>query len=120
VALVLLGALALILPGLLPCPMAVVLRLPCPGCGMTRATFALLRGDLAGMLRFHPLAPLILLFLGGYLGGNTLGYLTTGRWGWLDARIGPRGNLALWALVVLVFGVWMARFAGLLGGPVPV
>lgn len=29
--------------------------LPCPGCGMTRAYLALLRGDLAGAFYYHPL-----------------------------------------------------------------
>lgn len=29
--------------------------LPCPGCGLTRALFAALGGDLAGAFRMHPL-----------------------------------------------------------------
>jgi hypothetical protein len=122
-ALVLLASLAavvLVFAGLLPCPMAFALHLPCPGCGMTRATLSLLRGDLAGMLRFHPLAPLVLLFLGGYLGGNTLGFIKDGRWGQVDERLGPRSNALLWLFVVLLFGLWVARFAGFFGGPAPV
>lgn len=115
-----LPAAALIFLGLLPCPVAFALRIPCPGCGMTRATLALLRGDLAGMFRLHPLAPLVLLFLGGYLGGNALGFVLRGRWGWVDERLGRRSNALLWAFVALVLGVWILRFAGLLGGPVPV
>ncbi|MCS6899723.1 MAG: DUF2752 domain-containing protein [Myxococcales bacterium] len=115
-----LAAAALIFLGLLPCPLAFTLHLPCPGCGMTRATLALLRGDLGGMLRFHPLAPLILLFLGSYLGGNALGFVIQGRWGWVDERLGPRSNALLWGFLLLVLGVWLARFAGALGGPAPV
>jgi hypothetical protein len=72
------------------------------------------------MLRFHPLAPLVLLFLGGYLGGNTLGFIKDGRWGQVDERLGPRSNALLWLFVVLLFGLWVARFAGFFGGPAPV
>ena len=36
------------------CPMVMVTGLPCPGCGLTRAGFALLRLDLAGAYRIHP------------------------------------------------------------------
>jgi len=114
------GAGALVFAGLLPCPMALVLRVPCPGCGMTRATLCMLRGDLGGMVRFHPLAPLVLLFLGGYLGVNALGYVVRGRWGWVDERMGRGSNAAVWGFLALTLGVWLARFAGLLGGPVPV
>lgn len=40
--------------------------IPCPGCGMTTAVTAALRGDLSGMLRSHfmaPSLPLILLYI---------------------------------------------------------
>ena len=36
------------------CPMVMLTGFPCPGCGLTRAGFALLRLDLAGALRIHP------------------------------------------------------------------
>lgn len=35
----------------------------CPGCGNTRATFALLQLDLAGMLRYNLLYPLEVFYL---------------------------------------------------------
>lgn len=44
---------------LLPFNTCILLRVtgyPCPGCGFTRAALALLRGDLAASLRYHPLA----------------------------------------------------------------
>ena len=41
-----------------------VTGIPCPGCGMTRAWLSLLRGDLAGMLYHHPMAPAIPVLLG--------------------------------------------------------
>lgn len=114
------GVGALVVAGLMPCPMATVLRVPCPGCGLTRATMCLLHGDLSGMLRFHPLTPLILLFLAGYFGLNAAGYVARGRWGWVDERMGRATNGVVWLFVALTLGVWLARFAGCFGGPVPV
>ena len=49
------------------CPIGHVMGVPCPGCGMTRAVLALLRGDFAGALRLHgmvwSLPVLLLLYL---------------------------------------------------------
>jgi len=50
------------LPGWL-CPMKAATGVPCPGCGLTRATAALFRGDLSASLRTHAYAPLIVLAL---------------------------------------------------------
>jgi hypothetical protein len=38
------------------CVSQLVFHRPCPGCGMTRATLRLLHGDLAGAMRYHPVA----------------------------------------------------------------
>ena len=37
------------------CPFRFLTGLPCPGCGMTRSVVALLHGDLAASLFYHPL-----------------------------------------------------------------
>lgn len=37
------------------CPIRWLTGIPCPGCGLSRAYLALLRGDLAGAFAFHPL-----------------------------------------------------------------
>lgn len=44
------------------CPFKSLTGHPCPGCGMTRASLAMIRGDWAAMVRFHPLAPFFVLF----------------------------------------------------------
>ncbi len=44
------------------CPMHLVLGLPCPGCGMTRAFCLATRGHWAEAYSFHPLYPLIFLY----------------------------------------------------------
>ena len=104
------------------CPMAGLLGIPCPGCGLTRATLALVRGDLPAAYHFHPLvfvlAPLY------------IGLLATAAWEFVSGPVpnraplfdvtSRRATLAAATLLVLVVGVWGARFLGFFGGPVPV
>jgi len=49
-------ATALGLPGW-ECPFRAATGIPCPGCGLTRASLRLLRGDFAGAMHEHPFAP---------------------------------------------------------------
>lgn len=37
------------------CPMVIVTGFPCPGCGMTRAVFYLLTGQIVKSIQMHPL-----------------------------------------------------------------
>jgi hypothetical protein len=111
------------------CPSAALLGIPCPGCGLTRATLALLHGDLASALRFHPLVFVLAPAYLGLLAMVAIGYVRgTPVWATGGAAPGqPRGLLfsktvtrLTWVLVVLVFAVWISRFFGWFGGPVPV
>jgi Protein of unknown function (DUF2752) len=105
------------------CPLASSFGVPCPGCGLTRATLALLHGDLAGALRLHPLVLLIAPLVAVLLSAGILDLLR-------DPTRGPRKPYLRWsartlstvatALFALTLGVWLARFAGYFGGPVPV
>jgi hypothetical protein len=107
------------------CPLAGTFGIPCPGCGLTRATLALLHGDVRAALHFHPLvwllSPLFVAFMSGALvelvRGPTappLSLLRGFRW---NARLVSIVGLLL---LTLSTGVWVARFAGYFGGPVPV
>lgn len=43
------------------CPIFLVTGIPCPGCGLSRATAALLQGDLRTMGKIHIFAPIVLI-----------------------------------------------------------
>ncbi len=82
---------------------------------------ALFSGDLAAVLRYNPLAPFMTALV-ALLAFQALASVTTtgtlARTG--DGAIGAvvsRGVLLVGALEVLL---WLARFGGFLGGPVPV
>ena len=105
------------------CPMASSFGVPCPGCGLTRASLALLHGDVREALHFHPLVWLLApLFVG---------FMSSAAFDLVRDTSKPRSrsivhwNNRLLTLVatgtlLLTLGVWLARFAGYLGGPVPV
>jgi hypothetical protein len=98
------------------CPLLLVAGVPCPTCGVTRAFLLALHGDFAGATRMHPLmwlaVPVTLLFLGAEI----LGYARTRTWG--SSRRLPLSNVLMLGTAVLLFALWIARFAGYFGGPV--
>jgi hypothetical protein len=111
-----LAAVAMLLP-LRLCLSAALLHIPCPGCGMTRAAFALLRGDWSAAFALHPLS----IFIAPV--GAVLALEHADRYVWTGQALGPpaRWKAALLALfVVLLVAVWISRFFGSFGGPVPV
>jgi hypothetical protein len=105
----------------LPCPFAFVFHTPCPGCGSTRAVLALLQGRFRDVLRYNPFGPVVavlLLVLGvrvisSMRAHGDLRALEKGRAG----RIATRVFVVVAVLEVIL---WVARFFGAFGGPVPV
>jgi hypothetical protein len=102
------------------CPIAIVTGHPCPGCGLTRATMALLDGDLQEAMRLHPLAPLVSPLVAGVVAWGAIAYVVVGRWPAMRGRAAARMAAAGIALWVVLFAVWIARFLGAFGGPVAV
>lgn len=80
------------------CPVQRLTGIGCPGCGLSRAAAALVRGDFAGALRLHPmvyvLPPVVLFVLFGkkpLLGSKT------------------RERVLLWGVIALWIAIWAAR-----------
>lgn len=79
----------------LPCPFRAVTGWWCPGCGLTRATHHLLRGDLVQALRFNLFVVVVLVGLAA-------------AWGaWLADAAGrrPSWRLPAWVPVAAIVGV---------------
>jgi hypothetical protein len=65
-----------------PCVFHHVTGLNCPGCGGTRAFFALVHGDLLRSIRYNPMTLLLLLGLGFWLLRSSVRLVSPGhRWG---------------------------------------
>lgn len=102
------------------CPMASTFGVPCPGCGLTRATLALLHGDVPGALRFHPLVWLLTPLFAFFV---VCGLLEIWRGPWPRSPLrfrSPAVSAAATLVLALTLGVWLLRFAGYFGGPASV
>lgn len=106
--------------GLTVCPTAGLFGIPCPSCGLTRATLALLRGRIAESLALHPLVVVVLPALAvGVLFGllREMGMDPSGA---ITKRLAYAANAAALLLASLAIALWAARFFGAFGGPVAV
>lgn len=92
------------------CLLRLVLGIPCPACGLTRATLALARLDVDAAIHFHPLS--IPLACVAVVTGVLAFLANDATWRrWVPFVCGSTGL----ALAV----VWALRMVGWLGGPVP-
>lgn len=100
------------------CPLRTVFHVPCPTCGMTTATRALLRFDLAGALHQNPLALVVLPFVAVLASVELAGFVVTGEFGVATKKSAVR--IAGLAMCAALFVVWALRFFGAFGGPVKI
>jgi len=98
------------------CPTAALLRQPCPGCGITRASSALAHGDLEGAMSLNPVSPVVVPLAAALALYGLLAYVFTGR-SPMNERVPMTLGIALSAALTLV---WVLRWFGAFGGPVPV
>jgi hypothetical protein len=92
------------------CPVAIITRHPCPGCGLTRAGVALLQGHLDEAVHFHPLVIPIVPIVGLAVLHGIYNYVRYGRWhsfASVQSRTITVGSIILG---VAIIGVWIARF----------
>ncbi len=92
------------------CLLRLALGIPCPACGLTRAMLAAARLDLGAALRGHPLSLGLLAALAVTAGAA---FVANER-AWRRIVVVTTG-----AAGVALIAVWVLRFAGWFGGPVP-
>lgn len=103
------------------CPTATFLGIPCPGCGLTRATLELAHGHLGAAVALHPLSPVLSPLFAWLTAKAAIDYVRGSA-----AKSGDDAKRARWtarlgaALLIALLGVWVLRFFGVFGGPVPV
>lgn len=102
------------------CPTATVFHIPCPGCGLTRATRAAVSGEFREAFRYHPLVFVFVPLLSAYAITGSISFL---RFGSAHVDLPFQGKFfdTLWlVLLAALIVLWIARFFGAFGGPVPV
>ncbi|MDY3619345.1 DUF2752 domain-containing protein [Agathobaculum sp.] len=80
------------------CPVQRVTGVGCPGCGLSRAAAALVRGDFAGAFRLHPMV---------YVLPPTVLFVLFGKKPLLGSK--ARERALLWGVIALWIVIWVAR-----------
>lgn len=117
-----LGALAMVVAtGNAPCTFAWLTGLPCPSCGSGRSVRALLHGDLDTAWQVNPLGiPAALVLFFAAVSAVVLTWQSGTPRALGTARRGRLLAGAAVLVVVLEVVLWVLRFMGMLGRPVPV
>jgi hypothetical protein len=77
----------------------------CPGCGMTRAAYAALHGDIPLAFRMNPVGMVLLPIGLGALGLESIGWIR-GRAPYFKIKIGPKTG---WAIAIVMISFWVLR-----------
>ena len=99
-----------------PCPVATVFHVPCPTCGISRATRALLHLHLGEAFHLHPLVFVVVPYLAALALVEGYAFVLRGQLGTFLAHRSAR--VIGFGLCLALFVVWIARFFGAFGGPV--
>ncbi|MDT5269670.1 MAG: hypothetical protein QOH49_1856 [Acidobacteriota bacterium] len=91
-----------------PCPLKSALGIPCPGCGLTRASVALLRGEFAAAFSLHAFAPLLLLGLAAFAVAGLLPAAPREAFAGMVWRVERHTNAAYVVLAALLL-YWSGR-----------
>ncbi len=94
--------------GLVPCPVWELFHAPCPGCGMTRASLALMSGEWGRAMRLNAMAGAFLVGLGVLLVGTFLGSGARARFARRVEAIERRGFPAQ-AVAIATLLYWIVR-----------
>ena len=97
-----------------PCPLKAAFGIPCPGCGLTRASVALLRGDFAAAIGLHAFAPVLLLGLAAFAVAALLPEARRDAFAALVGRVERRTRVAYVVLAGLLV-YWSVRLLFLPG-----
>jgi hypothetical protein len=116
-ALLLFAFAALVVAGLpWRCPFLALTGLPCPTCGLTRATRLALHGELGAATRMHPLWFAVVPACAVVGVAEMVSFWREGAWGSVVEHRATRWVGLVLAVALVV--VWGARFAGAFGGAV--
>jgi len=92
------------------CPILSASGVPCPGCGLSRATLALLRGEVRHALTLHAFAPVLLGALTLLFAAAVLGPEARQRLSEIIRKIEMRTRITAWMLLALL-AYWTLRLA---------
>lgn len=91
-----------------PCPLLHLTGVPCPACGLTRATNLLIHGHVSQALKFHAFAPIVLLGLAFVSATVVLPKDARGRWLNKVDYLERKTSLGLILIAALIV-YWLAR-----------
>lgn len=94
------------------CPFRTVTGLPCPGCGLTRASMALLRGDWKAAFAYHAFVGVFVILWAVVALGLVMPLPMRERYVMTINRFEHRTRWALWFGVILVLYT-LTRWSGM-------